>query len=76
MFRIISDIRCKYWVDTTPFPIGTNHHDANLSSLNQRGQQRLHALVKEAIPLNGAVLLVETLKLRDWEVSKEDSRMF
>ena len=58
------------------FPIRTNHHDALLPSLDEGVQQRFHALVKEGIPLDRTILLVEAFKLRDWKVPEENCCMF
>jgi hypothetical protein len=72
LLGIIGNVRRKDGVDSPPFPISTNHHDPDLSSLNQGAQQRLHALVKQATAFDRPVLLVKTFKLCDPKVSEED----
>ena len=63
-------------MDTTTFPIGTNHHDTCLSSLDQRFQQGLHTLVEETVSFDSAFFLIKTLEFRDWEVAKQNRCAF
>ena len=63
-------------MDTTTFPIGTNHHDTRLSSLNQRFQQGSHTLVEETVSFDSAFFLIKTLEFHDWEVAKQNRCMF
>ena len=76
LLGIVGDVRRKDGVDSAPFPIGTNHRDPGISGLNQGIQQRLHALVKQAIPFDCPVLLIKTFKLCDWKVPEEDGCAF
>jgi len=76
LLRVICNVRREYWVDTAPVSVGANHHDTSLPGLNQRIQERLHALMKQAISLDRAVLLIKTFKLRDRKVTEEDCGTF
>ena len=63
-------------MDTTTFPIGTNHHNTHLSSLDQRFQQGSYTLVEETVSFDSAFFLIKTLEFRDWEVAKQNHCMF
>ena len=76
LFRVISNVCCENRMDTMIFPIGTNHHDTCLSSLNQRFQQGLHTLVEEIVSFDSTFFLIKTLEFCDWEVAKQNCCTF